>query len=185
MPTKKRPPVTPLDIRAGRSQGAPVEGARSQAERDAMRGYVQSSRHPADFAPTGAVFFSPFDQRDATVGPAATDLTGATLAIGAGFVGVIRSLAFTVNNLLASSVIAFDLLINGAGVPGFSNVRIVARPLASWDENFTPDITRIDIPENATISARVRVTDAVVYNVAVRYTGWKWTTTLAERFGRF
>lgn len=105
------------------------------------------------------------------------------LQLQGGELGVIRSLTLNINDMLQTTNVRFDLLFDGAPVDGWSDLRIFPRVAASVSATYEPAVTMVLVPEGSQVSVRIRVIDGGTYQVGASYTGWRYSTSLAARYG--
>lgn len=152
-------------------------------EADQMPVTISRVQFPGTWSPPpGSQYFFTEDDRNATVGPATTQLTGVDFQVPVNNVAVVRELTFFVNALLTTSDITFTLLFNRAPVPGHV-IKIFPRAVASVTISFLPEDTLLPAPEGALIGGQVRVVDAVVYQLGMSVRGWFVSKDTARRYG--
>lgn len=130
---------------------------------------------PRVVPPYGAAFF--FASDDATVGPAPAvqvfSGAAAKVTIPGNSTGVVRELNLFVNGLLATSQIAFAVLVNGNPAQGYDNIRMPQITLAAY--GYSPNDFYIVLPMGASVQVRATVGDAVAYALSFSLRGWSWS----------
>lgn len=127
---------------------------------------------PWELPPPGAINFLSENAGGSSIGPGPTTLRIASLVTPGHMVGVIREVQFEINNILATTVIRFELQFNGVTVPGFSRT-MFPKAAATDVFAFDPRTTMVEIPGNEPeVSVLVRLTDGGTYLVGVMFRGW-------------
>lgn len=136
---------------------------------------------PARFMPppTAQDFSASANQ---SVGPGPVTAVLATFQIPRGSVGVIRSLNFNINNMLATTVVALALTINQGVAPGWT-YNIFPRAAASVALSFGPEETYIKVPDGSLIGFQVILTDAGTYIIGGTFHGWHFSKSVAAEYG--
>lgn len=111
-------------------------------------------------------------------------IPGAQFQVPVNNVGVIRSLVLSVNNMLATSQLLWQLLFDGRPVQGWSRLTIFPRAAGSVSVSYGPDETFIPVPDGAGIDVQVVVdpADGNTYQAGVSYHGWYYSKDLADAF---
>lgn len=163
----------------GGAPGGP-QGVRSELVND--RGAL--TRLPASFVPPPEAIDFRAGGNNSVTGPATTAaIANSAVNIPRGTVGYIRSVTFNINNMIATTVVSFSVLLNGAPISGWNNISIFPRVAASVSVSFTPDETFIKISDGGTISLQVTVTDGGTYVLGGNFHGWHFSKRVAQDYG--
>lgn len=132
---------------------------------------------PAFFQPDiGTPFYR---EGQATLGPGpATWVVPAALVftLPPHAMGVLRVVTFYVNNMVATTALTFNVLVNGAPVSGLGNVPMFPRLAAFVGESFGgAGEVRIPVPSAGRISINASITDGGTYTVGASFYGWFWS----------
>lgn len=183
----QRSPVVPIDV--GQYVDKPTiatEAGRKAAGVRPLPGSPQArggelTKLPARFMPppTAQDFSASANQ---SVGPGPTTVVIATFVIPRGSIGVIRSIVFNINNMLATTIVSLAFTINEAPAPGWS-YNIFPRAAASVAVSFGPEETFIKIPDGSLCGFQVTVTDAGTYLVGGTFHGWHFSKSVAQEYG--
>lgn len=137
---------------------------------------------PWELPPPGAVNF--IGEQSGSIGPGPATLRLASLVTPGHMVGVIREIQFEINNILATTVIRFELQFNGVTVPGFSR-SLFPKAAATDVFQFDPRVTMLEVPANEPeISVLVRLTDGGTYTVGAMFRGWYYAQAIKTAFQR-
>lgn len=109
-------------------------------------------------------------------------IPGSQFTIPQNHVGVIRSVTLSLNNMVATTAIAWTLFMDGTPVAGWSNLTLFPRVAGYAAVAFGPGETFIPITEGAPLEWRVNVTDANTYQAGVSYHGWSYPKRTADGF---
>ena len=141
----------------------------------------QLTKLPAYFMPppTAQDFSASANQ---SVGPGPTVVTIATFRIPRGAVGVIRSINFNINNMLATTIVALALTINEGVASGWS-YNVFPRAAASVSLSFGPEETFIKVPDGSLVGFQVTLTDAGTYIIGGLFHGWHFSKNIAQEYG--
>lgn len=135
---------------------------------------------PWELPPPGAINF--LSEQSASLAGPGTTLRLASLVCPAHMVGVIRELQFEIDNIVATTVIRYELQFNGMTVPGFSRTlfpKVAAADIFAFD----PRTTMIEIPGNEMeVSVLVRLTDAGPYTIGAMFRGWWYAESIWHAF---
>lgn len=175
----------PTDVVAhGAVPGAPGRGsvnAEGEPISREVRSQGQLTRLPAIFAPPpGSNDFSASATVLLGAGPSVTVVAAAQ--IPANSVGVVRSVSFSIRNMLLTTVASFAVLINGGVVAGW-NYTVFPQAAATVTLSFGPEETFIVVPDGATVGFQVTITDAVAYTVGGLFHGWHFSKATAGDYG--
>ena len=116
------------------------------------------------------------------VGPGPVQALITNFTIPRGSVGVIRSINFNINNMLATTVVAIALTLNQGVASGWS-YNIFPRAAASLSVAFGPEETFIKVPDGSLVGFLVTLTDAGTYLIGGTFHGWHFSKNLAEEYG--
>lgn len=111
-------------------------------------------------------------------------IPGSGFVLPADQVGVIRSLSLNVNILLATSLLVWQLRVNGVPLQAWNALTIFPRAVASASVTWGGNECFIPISEGGAIDAQivVGVGDGSTYQLGIAYSGWFYDKTLAEAF---
>lgn len=114
-----------------------------------------------------------------TAGNTPAELPGA-FTLPTGNAGVVRSIQLSVADLLATSLLTWRLLYDGAPVPGWSDLSIFPSAAARAELVFPPGETQIPVPSGARVSVQVAVADAGSYRMGAAVHGWHYSRRVEE-----
>jgi len=175
------PPPTPLDIDAelGATRGGGHPGAAAgyfgpaaQAAAMGAQGAPGTSRvvFPPDyFPPRGARYFR-VEGTQNIAGPGAAQL-GPTFVLPGSSIGAIRDVDVGIANMLGTTVVQWQILIDGASVEGWT-FTLAPRIAAYVSKSFLPQSTRIKVPTGSTLQVRATISDGGTYDVSASVAGW-------------
>jgi hypothetical protein len=134
---------------------------------------------PDHFQPPGSQPLYAISPLTAIAGPATWAVPAAVRTqINAGSVARLASFSCLVLNLLATSLVTFQLRVNGLAIPGGTRL-VPAAPLAVA---FFPFDLYWVTPQNAVIDVVVSVADAGAYQVQAWYEGWVYAASVQLRY---
>jgi hypothetical protein len=117
-----------------------------------------------------------------SVGPGPVTATIATFTIPRGSIGVVRSIVFNINNMLATTVVNLALTLNQGVASGWS-YNVFPRAAASVALSFGPEETFIKVPDGSLVGFFVTLTDAGTYLIGGTFHGWHFSKSVAEEYG--
>ena len=139
------------------------------------------SKLPARFMPppTAQDFSASASQ---AVGPGPVVATIANFTIPRGSVGVVRSIVFNINNMLATTIVSLALTLNQGVASGWS-YNVFPRAAASVALSFGPEETYIKVPDGSLVGFLVTLTDGGTYLIGGTFHGWHFSKSVAEEYG--
>jgi hypothetical protein len=126
-----------------------------------------------------AQFFNVMGQEDSVGAVTQEFITGASMTIGKGNIGVLRSFTVYVNDMLPTTDIQFTLMVAGGPAPGFGQIKMFPRTAASVANTFE---CVIFLPTEAKIDAYFTQVDGGTYKVGVAYSGWQYPESSGRRW---
>ena len=141
-------------------------------------GWMLTRQVPEEAPPPGSTFFNSADSVG-LVAAGVQPMPNATFQLDQDRYGVLKSIDFEVTNYTAASDVRFTLLVNGGGVPGFTNVRIPPAAASLKARGFDMSLA---LPRGATITVTVNDIDGGVYTANVAFFGWQWPAAIDARY---
>lgn len=135
---------------------------------------------PEEAAPPGSRFFALSDSA-AVVGANVNSgpLAGVTLKLDDQNYGVLKGLDVFVTPWTATSVVFFQVLVNGGAVPGFERIGFVPAALALVSRGFDLSLA---LPQGSTVSVQAIDVDGAAYTVGAELFGWQWPVAIDARY---
>lgn len=167
----------PMDIR---SRQAPPPDPRAQSLGSLPRvldiplPWIERIADSQDFVGSGSV--------DTVAVETGTAITNCSFRLGQGNIGVLRSVTFYVNNMLASTNLVFTIKVNGGPVPGYGAFTPFPRVAASISNGFDMQFL---LPSESKIEVFFNNVDGGSYKVGAVFTGWQHPESSALRWMQF
>lgn len=141
-------------------------------ERRAVQRAPRVDFPPHLYPPTGAHEFvlyatDTLDNITTVVTPA-----GLALQLPAGTLGFVRNITLYVGNLLESSDITWQVLVNGLPAEGYGALSVFPRAASAVSRDYEASIA---LPIEAAVSVRIRSSDGGTYRVGAELKGWYYT----------
>ena len=89
----------------------------------------------------------------------------------AGRVGVLKTLNLVIEPAATTTVVLFQLLVNGGPVAGLNALQIIGRAAASLALGLD---VRVDLPQGALVEARATTVDGAAVRASMQATGWHY-----------
>lgn len=99
---------------------------------------------------------------------------GMAFAPPSGMVAVIDSLSILVDGIVITTNVQFSIAVNGALVPGFSQLALLPRTGATFAGLTLGPFLRIPIPLGGKLTAQAVNVDGGAYNLGMQARGWFW-----------
>jgi len=124
----------------------------------------------------GATEFNPQVSK-ATAGVETGIDIGLSVVVPESNVGIVRSVTLQITDMLASTVVSWSLMFNGAPVPGWNNLTIFPR-VSPYVGNTYDAFIRIT--KGGTLTFNYTNTDGGVYVLGAALSGWFWPQALGD-----
>lgn len=99
---------------------------------------------------------------------------GMAFAPPPGMVAVIDSLSVLVDGIVITTNVQFSLAVNGALVPGFSQIALLPRNGATFAGLVLGPFLRIPVPLGGKLAAQALNVDGGAYTLGMQARGWFW-----------
>lgn len=105
-------------------------------------------------------------------------IPGCTFQVPGGYVGVVRSLDLSVNQLVATTDIVWRLRFNQMPVEGWAPLTIFPGNIAAARRSFGPEEMQVPVPEAASVDVEIEVRDGGTYQAGASFGGWIYSRDL-------